>query len=78
MLSGRGMSEQAPAGAVPVRAAGEPSPHTPPRAARRQRFMNLMGPLNIALTASVIGMTTVLAMKSGRSQKWALVSRLLP
>ncbi|AUX26102.1 hypothetical protein SOCEGT47_066610 [Sorangium cellulosum] len=78
MVSGREMSEQAPGLAVPVRSGDAPSPRTPGKAARLQRVLNVMGPLNIVLTAGVIGVTTILAMKSGRSAKWSLVSRLLP
>jgi hypothetical protein len=78
MVSGRELAEQAPGGAVPVAEGSEPSPRTPRRAARLQRLMNVIGPLNIGLTAGVIGVTTLLAMKSGRSSKWSLVSRLLP
>ncbi|WP_434043284.1 MULTISPECIES: hypothetical protein [Sorangium] len=78
MVSGRQMSEQAPARAVPVRDGDTPSPRTPAKAAALQQLLNVMGPLNIALTAGVIGVTTVLAMKSGRSTKWSFISRLLP
>ncbi|MGK4001801.1 hypothetical protein WMF31_04185 [Sorangium sp. So ce1036] len=78
MVSGREMSEQAPDLAVPVRSGDAPSPRTPAKAAGLQRVLNVMGPLNIVLTAGVIGVTTILAMKSGRSAKWSLVSRLLP
>lgn len=78
MLSGREMSEQAPDRAVPVRDGDAPSPRTPGKAAGLQQVLNVMGPLNIVLTAGVIGVTTLLAMKSGRSAKWSLVSRLLP
>ncbi|AUX47273.1 hypothetical protein SOCE26_087910 [Sorangium cellulosum] len=78
MLSGREMSEQAPGRAVPVQDGDMPSPRTPERAVAMQRILNVMGPLNIALTAGVIGVTTILAMKSGRSTKWSFVSRFLP
>ncbi len=78
MLSGRVMSEQAPDKAVPVADGDQPSPRTPPKAAKMQRFLDVVGPLNIVLTAGVIGVTTILAMKSGRSTKWSFVSRLLP
>ncbi|MCC6553534.1 MAG: hypothetical protein IT372_11010 [Polyangiaceae bacterium] len=78
MLSGEAMSREAPEGAVPVEGGNIPSVRTPRRAAGLQRFLGLMGPLNIGLTAGVIGVTTVLAMKSGRSAKWSFVSRFLP
>jgi hypothetical protein len=78
MVSGEQLRREAPEGAVPVEQGNVPSPRTPRRAAALQRFLGVMGPLNIALTAGVIGITTVLAMKAGRSSKWGLLSRLLP
>lgn len=78
MLGGERVRLMAPQGAVPIEQGNKPSPRTPRRAAALQRFLGVMGPLNIGLTAGVIGITTVLAMKSGRSSKWSLLSRLLP
>ncbi|WP_437741748.1 hypothetical protein WMF39_40090 [Sorangium sp. So ce1504] len=79
MLGGQQMREEAPDGGVPLLKEGEaPAPRPPAKAAALQRLLGVMGPLNIALTAGVIGVTTVLAMKSGRSAKWSLLSRLLP
>jgi hypothetical protein len=78
IASGRQLGRQAPGGAVPVAGGNEPSASTPPQAAKLQRFLGVMGPVNLALTAGVIGVTAVLAMKSGRSAKWSFVSRLLP
>lgn len=78
MLGGERMRLEAPQGGVPVKQGNEPSLRTPRRAATLQRFLRGMGPLHIALTAGVIGVTTVLAMKSGRSSKWSVLSRLLP
>jgi hypothetical protein len=48
---------------------------TPRRAAG---LLKVMGPLNIALVAGVIGVTAVLGMKAGRSARWSAVSRFLP
>ena len=42
------------------------------------RFLGVMGPVNLACTAGVIGITAILAMKSGQSTKWSFLSRLLP
>jgi hypothetical protein len=78
MLSGPPMHREAREGALPLLEELEPSPRTPRKAAILHRFVRVMGPLNIALTAGVIGITTVLAMKSGRSTKWSALSRLLP
>jgi hypothetical protein len=79
MVGGRQTSEEAPDRAAPLLEEGEaPAQRPPAKAAARKRLLGAMGPLNIALTAGVIGVTTVLAMKSGRSAKWSLLSRLLP
>lgn len=78
LLSGERLRREGPGGAVPIEQGNVPSGRTPLEAARMQRFLRVIGPLNIALTAGVIGITTVLAMKSGKSHKWSLVSRLLP
>ena len=78
MLGGEELRRQAPGGAVPIEQGNVPSARTPYRAAKVQRFLGAMGPLNIALTAGVIGITTVLAMKAGKSQKWGFVARFLP
>jgi hypothetical protein len=72
------MGNQAPAGAVPVTSGDEPSPRTPPKARMLQRALNVLGPVNLACTAGVIGVTAMLAMKSGKSTKWSLLARLLP
>ncbi len=51
---------------------------TPPRLARLQRVVNTLGAVNIVFEAGVLALTTVLAMKAGKSAKWSLFSRLLP
>jgi len=54
------------------------APETPRRVRRLQRTVNTLGVLNIAFHAAVLATTTILAMKSGKSGKWSLVSRILP
>lgn len=78
MLSGQQMRREAPKGASPRLEGVELSRRSPQRAAVLQQVLGVMGPLNIAFTAGVIGITTVLAMKSGRSSKWSMLARLLP
>ncbi|WP_437588254.1 hypothetical protein [Sorangium sp. So ce1000] len=79
MVGGRRMSEDSSRRAEPLLSEGEaPALRPPAKAGALQQLLGVMGPLNIALTAGVIGVTTVLAMKSGRSAKWSLLSRLLP
>ncbi|MDI1445613.1 hypothetical protein [Polyangium sp. 6x1] len=78
ILSGQELGKQAPEGAVPVQSGNEPSARTPEKARGLLRFVNVMGPINLACTAGVIGITAMLAMKSGQSTKWSFLSRLLP
>ncbi len=78
IASGQELGNTAPDGAVPVESGDEPSERTPPKAKALMRFLSVMGPVNLACTAGVIGITAVLAMKSGRSSKWSFISRLLP
>jgi hypothetical protein len=78
MVGGAVMERRYPGGAVPVQEGNVPSPRTPPVAHFLQRFFAIMGPLNIACIAGVIGVTSALAMRSGKSVKWSFLSKLLP
>lgn len=62
----------------PIESGHSPAPGTSRRVAILQRVVNVIGAANIALEASVLAVTTVLAMKSGKSARWPWVSRLLP
>jgi hypothetical protein len=62
----------------PIESGHTPAPETRPRVAKLQRMVNIVGIANIVLEASVLAVTTVLAMKSGKSRRWSFVSRLLP
>lgn len=66
------------AGEAPLESGREAAPETPPNVARLQKITNVFSVANIALQAAVLATTTVLAMKSGKSQKWSFVSKLLP
>jgi hypothetical protein len=70
--------EHAKQNGVPMISGGKPAAETPPRAAFLQRVVNVLGDVNLAVLAGVLGVTTVLAMKSGESSRWAVISRLLP
>ncbi|HET9959924.1 MAG TPA: hypothetical protein VFQ61_35775 [Polyangiaceae bacterium] len=63
---------------VPIESGHYAAPETPPRVARLQKIVNVVGALNVAFEAGVLALTTVLAMKAGKSSKWSLVSQLLP
>lgn len=43
-----------------------------------KRFFQVVGTANLLALAGVIGVTTVLAQKSGQSAKWNILSRFLP
>ena len=72
------LSRQDPEGATPAETGDEPAPETPEPANTIQRWLAVLGNLNIVLAATVIAITTLLAMRSGESQRWSVVSRLLP
>jgi hypothetical protein len=62
----------------PIESGHTPTAETPRRVARLQNVVNAIGIANLVLEASVLAVTTVLAMTSGKSRKWSFVSRLLP
>jgi hypothetical protein len=62
----------------PIQSGSRPAAETRKRVANLQRVTNGFGRLNIVMNAAVLAVTTVLAMKSGKSNKWTLVSHLLP
>jgi hypothetical protein len=66
------------AGEAPLESGSEPAAETPANVARLQRITNGFSIARIALEGAVLASTSVLAMKSGKSSKWAFVSRLLP
>jgi hypothetical protein len=65
-------------GAVPMESGNAPSLSTPPKAASALRAINLMGIVNLACLAGVIGITAFLNMKAGTSSKWSALTRFLP
>jgi hypothetical protein len=62
----------------PIESGDQPSAETPRRTARLQHVVRFFGTTNLVLQASVLAVTVVLAMKSGKSHSWAFASRLLP
>lgn len=65
-------------GGTAIRGAHEPSPRTPRKAVQIQRFLNVVGPINTGFIAGALGLTTILAMRAGKSAKWSFLSRFLP
>jgi hypothetical protein len=43
-----------------------------------KRMLQVLGPLHTALSGGALALTTVLAMRSGRSGRWSIISRFLP
>jgi hypothetical protein len=78
MVQGRALAGQAPGGAVPIETGTTPSARTPEKAAGLLRSVNLLGNANIAIQGAIIGVTSILAMKSSESARFGAVSRLLP
>ena len=78
VISGLRLANQAPDGAVPIEDGSTPAVETPEEAAKLLRTVNVLGNVNLAITASLIGLTTALAMKANQSTGWAVTSRLLP
>jgi hypothetical protein len=78
MVQGRALAGQAPGGAVPIASGTTPSDRTPEQAAKLLRSVNLLGNANIAVIGGIIGVTSLLAMKSSESTRFGVISRLLP
>jgi hypothetical protein len=78
-IAGRALAAQAPGGRVPVDEKGEATTTAAPETARRlQRVVDLLGTANLLFGAGVLGVTTVLAMRAGKSPRWSFIARLLP
>ena len=60
-VQGARLARQGPDGAVPVESGTTPAPETPPAAARIQRSLEVLGNVNIAVGAALIGVNAVLA-----------------
>ena len=78
VIQGRALADQAPGGAVPIADGTTPSSRTPEKAAALLRSVNLLGNANIAVIGGIIGVTSLLAMKSSESTTFSGISRLLP
>lgn len=78
IVSNRLIGKEGPGGAIALGPHGEPTPRTPPRATQVKRFLSVSGPVYTACIGGIIGITAALAMKSGRSGAWKVISSLLP
>jgi hypothetical protein len=50
----------------------------PARVRKIHRAVNVLGDVQLGLTAAILGVTSALAMQAGRSTKFSAVSRFLP
>lgn len=78
VISGLRLANQAPDGAVPIENGSTPAAETPEQAQKLLRTVNVLGNVNLAITGSLIGLTTALAMKAQQSSGWTITSKLLP
>jgi hypothetical protein len=79
MVFGRMLDREMKTSNEPIQSGSKPAAQTRKRVADLQRVTNGFGRLNVVMNAAVLAVTTVLAMKAGKSSKWTLVSKgLLP
>ena len=62
----------------PIYSGNESAIETPAQSQVLQQTTRALGIVNLIATASVVGITAVLLMKAGSSNRWSFVSRLLP
>lgn len=65
-IGGVEFAQQAPGGAVPLQTGSEPSPDTPPRAARLKRVMNVVGGLNLAAELALVVVNAAVSRRTSR------------
>lgn len=78
VIQSHALTGQTPEGAVPIESGTTPSATTPEKAASLLRSVNQLGNVNIAVTGTILGITTVLSMKATESARFSALSRLLP
>jgi hypothetical protein len=78
MVSGYLLSQSDQGKPPPIEAGGQPSRSTPERSRVLQQASDWFGYGNLVAGGALVGITAALAMKSGRSTKWAAIARLLP
>ncbi len=75
-VTGRLMSAQQPEG-VPMDNGDDLSAHAPATSKKLHPVVNAFGIANLLCAASVAGLTTMLAMRAGKSHRWSFVSHFL-
>lgn len=77
MVFGRMLDHEMQISNEPVHSGSRPAAETRKRVADLQKLTNGLGRLNVVMNAAVLAVTTVLAMKAGRSSRWTLLSKAL-
>ena len=78
MISGSRLAARSSSDYVPIDTVGEPPGEIAVGSPRLRRASSILGSTNVLLAAGVIGITTLLAMKTGRSKRFSLIERFLP
>jgi hypothetical protein len=78
IVAGAMLDKEQAGGGQPIETGSKPAPETPKRVATLQTITNVAGTASLVFNAAVLAVTTVLAMKAGKSKKWAFFSELLP
>jgi hypothetical protein len=77
MVFGRMLDREMTISNEPIQSGSKPAAETKRKVADLQRLSNGFGRLNVVMNAAVLAVTTVLAMKAGKSSKWTMVSKAL-
>ncbi len=77
MVFGRMLDREMKASNEPLQSRSKPAAETKQRVADLQKVTNGFGRLNVVMNAAVLAVTTVLAMKAGKSSRWTLLSKAL-
>jgi hypothetical protein len=77
MVFGRMLDREMTISNEPIQSGSKPAAETKRKVADLQRLTNGFGRLNVVMNAAVLAVTTVLAMKAGKSSKWTMVSKAL-
>jgi hypothetical protein len=77
-IAGNMLAKQRENGEVPIDEDGNVAADAPPAARKLGRTTDAFGLVNLLAGFGVVAVTAVLAMQSGKSARWSVLSRLLP
>jgi uncharacterized membrane protein len=77
-VTGNLMAKRREAGEVPTDEEGRIADDAPPVVRRLGRTTDAFGLVNLVSGMALVAVTAVLAMQSGKSGRWSVISRLLP